>query len=72
VIVSGDIGLNVEQVAELGVRRISLGSGLARAAWGGFMRAAEDLAKGSFAGLSQNRSFGEINDFFRDDLKARS
>jgi 2-methylisocitrate lyase-like PEP mutase family enzyme len=71
ILVSGDIGMRVDDLAELGVRRISLGSGLARAAWGGFMRAAESLAKGSFEGLSQNRSFAEINGFFRNDLKAR-
>jgi 2-methylisocitrate lyase-like PEP mutase family enzyme len=39
-LVSADIGLDVAAVAALGVRRISLGSGLARAAWGGFIRAA--------------------------------
>jgi 2-methylisocitrate lyase-like PEP mutase family enzyme len=71
ILVSGDIGMTVDDLAELDVRRISLGSGLARAAWGGFMRAAESLAKGSFEGLSQNRSFAEINGFFREDLKAR-
>ncbi len=72
VLVSGPTGLNVQDLAELGVRRISLGSGLARAAWGGFMRAAEALAQGSFDALSDNRSFAEINDFFRRDSEARS
>ncbi len=71
VLVSGPTGLNVQDLAELGVRRISLGSGLARAAWGGFMRAAEALAQGSFDALSDNRSFAEINDFFRRDNEAR-
>jgi 2-methylisocitrate lyase-like PEP mutase family enzyme len=60
----------VADVGALGVRRISVGSGLARAAWGGFMRAAEALArKGSFAPFADNRSFDEINTFFRNDLK---
>ncbi|HEX2556023.1 MAG TPA: isocitrate lyase/phosphoenolpyruvate mutase family protein [Microvirga sp.] len=67
VLVSGPIGLDVADLAELGVRRISLGSGLARAAWGGFMRGAEALAKGSFDALADNRPFAEINDFFRRD-----
>ena len=67
VLVSGPIGLDVSDLADLGVRRISLGSGLARAAWGGFMRGAEALAKGSFDALADNRPFAEINDFFRRD-----
>jgi 2-methylisocitrate lyase-like PEP mutase family enzyme len=70
-LVSGPIGLDVSDLAALGVRRISLGSGLARAAWGGFMRAAEALAQGSFAALAENRPFAEINDFFRRDQGER-
>jgi 2-methylisocitrate lyase-like PEP mutase family enzyme len=35
----------VAQIAELGVRRISVGGALARSAWGGFMRAARLLAE---------------------------
>ena len=31
--------LNLPQIAALGVRRVSVGGALARAAWGGFMRA---------------------------------
>lgn len=72
VLVSGATGLTVADLAELGVRRISVGSGLARSAWGGFMRAAEGIAKaGSFDAFADNRPFDEINDFFRQDLKAR-
>jgi 2-methylisocitrate lyase-like PEP mutase family enzyme len=72
VLVSGHVGLTVADLAALGVRRISVGSGLARAAWGGFMRAAEALARdGSFAPFADNRSFDEINAFFRNDLKGR-
>lgn len=72
VLVSGAIGLTVADLAALGVRRISVGSGLARAAWGGFMRAAEALAReGSFAPFADNRPFDEINTFFRNDVKVR-
>jgi 2-methylisocitrate lyase-like PEP mutase family enzyme len=72
VLVSGAIGLSVADLAQLGVRRISVGSGLARAAWGGFMRAAEALARdGSFAPFADNRPFDEINTFFRNDHKGR-
>jgi 2-methylisocitrate lyase-like PEP mutase family enzyme len=45
--------LSVADVAALGVRRISVGGALARAAWGGFMRAARLLAQeGRFDGLA--------------------
>ena len=40
--------LTLQDVAALGVRRISVGGGLARAAWGGFMQAAQSLADGRF------------------------
>jgi 2-methylisocitrate lyase-like PEP mutase family enzyme len=73
VLVSGATGLSVRDLAELGVRRISLGSGLARAAWGGFMRAAEAIAReGSFDAFAQNRPFDDINSFFRTDLRERT
>ena len=49
-----------------------IGSGLARAAWGGFMRAADEIARdGRFDAFAENRPFDEINGFFRNDLKAR-
>src|SRR5436190_11935741 len=45
VLVSADTGLTVAGLAELGVRRVSVGSALARAAWAGLMRAAGPLAE---------------------------
>jgi len=46
-------GLSVAEVAALGVRRISVGGALARAAWGGFMRAAKMLVEqGRFDGFA--------------------
>ncbi len=57
----------VERLAALGVRRISVGGALARAAWGGFMRAAQEIAeKGSFAELTRAASGRELNAFMRD------
>ena len=45
--------LTVADIAALGVRRISVGGGLARAAWGGFIRAAKALAEqGRFDGFA--------------------
>jgi 2-methylisocitrate lyase-like PEP mutase family enzyme len=65
VLMSSNTGLSVSDLADLGVRRISVGSALARAAWTGFIRAARPLAeKGSFAGMDQLTSFAELNTLF--------
>jgi hypothetical protein len=56
-----DIGLRVEEIAALGVRRISVGGALALAAWTGFIRAARTLrSEGSFAGLANLLPYREI------------
>jgi 2-methylisocitrate lyase-like PEP mutase family enzyme len=71
-LMAGPLGLTVGDVADLGVRRISVGSSLARAAWGGFIRAAREIAEeGSFDALGQGAPFNDLNGFFRDDLKRR-
>jgi 2-methylisocitrate lyase-like PEP mutase family enzyme len=55
--------LSVSRLADLGVRRISVGSALARVAWGAFMRAAQSIAEsGSFDAFADAASFGELND----------
>jgi len=52
----------VAELADLGVRRISVGGALARAAWGGFLAAAAEIAeRGTFAGLGRAVPFAEIN-----------
>ena len=62
-------GLSVAQLSDLGVRRISVGSGLARVAWGAFIRAATGLAEnGSFDGFAGAASHAELDAFFRDRL----
>jgi 2-methylisocitrate lyase-like PEP mutase family enzyme len=59
--------LSVSRLADLGVRRISVGSALARVAWGAFLRAAQSLATtGSFDALAGAASFAELNGLFRD------
>ena len=61
----GSPGLSVAEAADLGVRRISVGGSLARAAWGGFMRAAREIAeKGTFTELRNGYSGGELNKLF--------
>jgi 2-methylisocitrate lyase-like PEP mutase family enzyme len=65
-----DIGLSVGDVAELGVRRISVGGALALAAWTGFIRAAQELkSNDSFSGLAGLVPYAEIDGLFRTDLQ---
>ena len=56
--------MTVTRLADLGVRRISVGSALARVAWGGFIRAAQQLAEGSFAGFADAASIKELDKVF--------
>lgn len=72
VLMSANTGVKVSDLAGMGVRRVSLGSSLARAAWTGFIRAAKLIAEdGSFAGLDGITPFPELNGFFRDRAKGR-
>ena len=65
-------GLGVEDIAALGVRRISVGGALALAAWTGFVRAAQALkSDGSFAGFAGLAPYADINGFLAVDLRAR-
>jgi 2-methylisocitrate lyase-like PEP mutase family enzyme len=58
--------LTVKEIGDLGVRRISVGGAMARAAWGGFMRAATLLAvEGKFDGLADAASGKDLNSLFR-------
>jgi 2-methylisocitrate lyase-like PEP mutase family enzyme len=71
-LVVGDIGLGVDDVAALGVRRISVGGAFALAGWTAFMRAAQGLkANGSFSGLAGLTPYADINGFLAADLRAR-
>ncbi len=73
VLMSSNTGLQVSDLAEMGVRRISVGSSLARTAWGTFIRAAKEIAeKGSFTSFDGAAPFAELNGFFKSDLKKRS
>jgi 2-methylisocitrate lyase-like PEP mutase family enzyme len=70
ILMSANTGMKVVDLAEMGVRRVSVGSSLARAAWTGFIRAATQIAReGSFAGFDGSVPFAELNGFFREDLK---
>lgn len=67
VLMGAHAGLRVGDLAELGVRRISVGSSLARAAWTGFIRAAKGIAEqGSFEGLDGLVPYADLNRLFAD------
>ena len=57
-------GLSVAELADLGVRRISVGGALARVAWGAVMAAAEQIRVGSFDGLASGAPGKQLNDIF--------
>jgi 2-methylisocitrate lyase-like PEP mutase family enzyme len=49
----------------LGVRRVSIGGALARAAWGGFIRAATELATlGTFDGFAGATPHAQLQGLF--------
>jgi 2-methylisocitrate lyase-like PEP mutase family enzyme len=64
--------LTVKDITKLGARRISVGGSLARAAWGGFVRAARQLADGGcFGGFADAAPAADLNAFFREDRAKR-
>jgi methylisocitrate lyase len=64
VLVSGDFA-TVAGLAELGVRRISVGGALARAAWTGFLQAAKEIAEqGTFNHLGRLVTSAEVSGGF--------
>lgn len=65
VLVVSDIELRVDELAALGVRRVSVGGALALAGWAGFARAARALkTDGSFAGFADLLPYPELNSLF--------
>ena len=68
VLVSGfNHQLSLSQLTDLGVRRISVGSGIALAAWGAFLRAAKEIkTNGTFKLLADNAASADLNELFRE------
>ena len=61
-----DPNVTVAKLADLGVRRISVGSALARVAWGAFIRAAREIAdEGTFEAFGDSASGTDLNNLFR-------
>jgi 2-methylisocitrate lyase-like PEP mutase family enzyme len=65
-IVLGAAGFDISfnELADLGVKRVSLGSALARAALGAFQRAAVELSKGSYNFVDEAVPYLELNKIF--------
>lgn len=70
---SGAFGFTVADLAEMGVRRISVGGSLARVAMHAFIRTATEIARdGQFDGFAGLITNAELNKFFADDWKKLS
>lgn len=62
----GGVTLSVADLNDCGVKRISVGSSLARAAWGGFYRAAEEIrSAGTFSYAQDALPFAQLNSLFK-------
>jgi 2-methylisocitrate lyase-like PEP mutase family enzyme len=69
-LIGGPLGITVKDAEELGVRRISVGGALARAAWGGFQRAVKQIAEeGRFDEFANAAAGAELNKFFNAGKK---
>lgn len=65
-VLAGSDFATVPQLAEMGVRRISVGGALARTAWTGFLEAAKEIAEqGTFTRLARAVPFADLNGSFK-------
>lgn len=72
VLVGWPSDLTVADLTALGVRRVSVGGALARAAWGGFIRAASEIAEvGAFNTLGEGAPAADLNRLFQSDPARR-
>ncbi|HEY4806118.1 MAG TPA: isocitrate lyase/phosphoenolpyruvate mutase family protein [Paraburkholderia sp.] len=65
VLIGAKSAFTLDDLAALGVRRVSVGGALARTAWGGFIHAAQRLAEGRFDGFEGAAPGATLNAFFR-------
>ncbi|HEX5972109.1 MAG TPA: isocitrate lyase/phosphoenolpyruvate mutase family protein [Gemmatimonadaceae bacterium] len=72
VLVGWPSDFTLQELGDMGVRRVSVGGALAAAAWGGFITAAKSLADGRFDGFAGNAPTREIHAFFQADVAKRS
>ena len=60
---------SLDELASLGVKRVSLGSSLARAAYGAFLEAAREIRdKGTFTFAARAAPYAALNDMFKRSL----
>ena len=72
VLISAALGMTVPDLAALGVRRVSVGSALARVGWGAMIRSAKQMIDdGRFDSFADAAPHPELNAFFRADAKKR-
>jgi 2-methylisocitrate lyase-like PEP mutase family enzyme len=61
------VQLNLAELSEIGVKRISVGSALSRAAFGAFLRAAHEMkSNGTFTFAAEAVSYGELSAMFKN------
>jgi 2-methylisocitrate lyase-like PEP mutase family enzyme len=66
VLMSGGLKLSVAQLSDMGVKRISVGSALALAAYGEFFRAAQEIHdQGTFNFTAQSMPYQQANQLFK-------
>jgi 2-methylisocitrate lyase-like PEP mutase family enzyme len=59
-----DPASTVAEMADLGVRRISIGSALAKVGWSAVIDAAKQIQAGSFSALANASAAGDLNKLF--------
>ena len=65
-LIGGPSAFTLDELTKLGVRRVSVGGALARAAWGGLVTSVQGLADGRFDSLPKEPSGGWLNSMFND------
>ena len=69
---SGSFGFDVDDLAGMGVRRVSVGGSLARVAMHAFIKTAKEISEqGTFTGFDGLITNAELNKFFAEDCKKR-
>jgi 2-methylisocitrate lyase-like PEP mutase family enzyme len=69
---SGAFGFSVDDLAKMGVRRISVGGSLSRVAMHAFIKMAKEISEqGTFTGFDGLITNAELNKFFSEDRKKR-
>ena len=69
---SGAFGFSVDDLAKMGVRRISVGGSLSRVAMHAFIKMAKEISEqGTFTSFDGLITNAELNKFFSEDRKKR-